>query len=108
MTNKQKCDLIHKFYFDQITNCQSLENYGKYRLGLTSEEVRDYLHVRALQRKGDSKLLTAKQLEKLCQIYADIAGCKTGVVVDGYYLYYRHDVERYSEKLFNKTETFFD
>ena len=99
--NKNIRKLTDLFFFDQDTNKPDISNYGKYRLGLTAEEVKIYLTVRAYQHQ---KQFT-KKLEKK---YYEIAGVNTCAVVDGQVLYYRHDILRFSDELFDDVKTFFD
>jgi hypothetical protein len=93
--------IIDQFYFEKDSGKPDLHNYGKFRLGLTSEEVSNYLTVRAWQH---SKKFS-KKLEKK---YQEIAGCNTCAVVDGIVLHYRHDVERFADALFDGKGTYFD
>lgn len=108
---------IQKFYFDQDTHKIDIRNYGKYRLGLMNDEVADYLHMRAIQCKPENacldfgpqtKLLSKKQVARLANKFYEIAGANTCAVIDGISLMYHHDVERYSDLLFNGTATYWD
>lgn len=76
-----------------------LDCYGIYRMGLTGNEIYYYLQARANKVK----------IKKLVDKFYDIAGCNTmSMSPTGEGLMYRHDVERFAEKLFNNTETYFD
>jgi len=82
-----------------------LQNYGTFRKGLTTEEIKDYLRARG-------NTLNVKRLYKK---FCDIAGCNTmgGFTCekcgDSKSLFYRHDVLRFSDVLFGKTKgTYFD
>lgn len=75
-----------------------IENYGLYRMGLTDEEIRIYLNAR-----------NTKGIKRVYDKFNKIAGVNTmSVTPDGQPLMYRHDVERFANKLFNGTETYFD
>jgi len=93
----------YHFSFDEF-NQPKLENYGQYTHGLTSEEIDDYLRVRA--RKLNVKTLRKK--------FEDIAGVNTVAVHicpscgKQIYLMYRHDVKRFADKLFLNKETYWD
>ena len=41
-------------------------------------------------------------------MFNKIAGCNTGVIVDGYALMYREDVARFADQLFLGKKTYFD
>lgn len=88
-----------KFYFDKWEE-PILEHYGEYRVGITDEELEDYLRARS------GKV----NIEKLIKKYWDVAGCNTcGLTSDSRVLHYRHDVQRYSDVLFGKIKsTYFD
>jgi len=93
-----------RFYITE--DCSyDLQSYGTFRMGLTTEEIKDYLRAR-----GDT--LNVKRLyAKFC----DIAGCNTmgGFICekcgDSKGLMYRYDVLRFADVLFGKTDsTYFD
>jgi len=68
-------------------------------MGLTSNEIKDYLRVEP----------NTLAISKLYKKFGDIAGCNTGSVAPtGEFLMYRHDVERFADKLFLGKETYFD
>jgi hypothetical protein len=100
--------LTNQFYFDKDINLPDINNYGKYRLGLSRSELVDYIHICKLQASKIKRLLTLEEIQKLMMKYQEIEGCNTCVIVDGVVLYYRLDVERFCQKLFNKKETYFD
>ena len=82
-----------------------LVHYGRYRMGLTIEEIKDYLRARS------GKLKVEGLYKKFCKI----AGCNTcsmHVCEDckrELVLLYRHDVLRFADVLFGKTkDTYFD
>ena len=93
--------IIDKFYFDKDSGKPDINNYGKYRLGLTHEEVFDYLCVRAFQL---NKKFGKREQKK----YNELAGANTCAVVDGIVLSYRHDILRYADCFFNGTSTYMD
>jgi len=100
---------ISKFYFDKDSGKVDIDNYGAYRLGLTKEEIVDYLHMRELQKGRYKGLLKLEKINKLVERFNDIAGCNTCAVgPQGQILHYRWDVLRFSNQLFDGTETHFD
>lgn len=89
----------NRFYYYEQSSTPDIKDYGTYRMGLTADEIKDYLRVRA------DKLAVAKLYKKFC----NIAGCNTGSMAPtGEFLMYRHDVERFADKLFLGKETYFD
>lgn len=77
----------------------NLEQLGEYRLGLTSDEIKFYLHLRAPRRN----------LGKLVRQFNQIAGTNTtAVTATGAPLMYRHDVQRFADKLLLRRGTYFD
>jgi len=83
-----------------------INEFGKYRLGLTRNEIKEYLEQR---RIPCSKTCKNRQLYKE---FCKIAGSNTCAVIregkKDISLMYRHDVERYADKLFFNKETYFD
>jgi len=96
--------LKQKFYFDEKGQILELGYYGDYKMGLTEDEIKDYLRVRA----------NTVRIETLYKKFCKIAGNNTM----GIYkcpccnfetsLMYRHDVQRFADKLFLGKETYFD
>jgi len=90
--------------FIWIDNEPCLLYWGDYRLGLTEDEIKDYLRVRANTMK----------IEKVWKQFCDIAGCNTMALYEcpdcfkSKGLMYRHDVKRFAERLFNGTITYWD
>ena len=87
-------------------NIPDVEDFGKYRAGLTGEEIAEYLrqayNVIALKKR---KVCPGKILRQ----FNDIAGANTMVEgPDGKPLMYRHDIKRFVGKLFFNAETYFD
>jgi len=83
-------------------------HYGVYRRGLTSEEIKRYLKIRA---RTDSKV--KKSVKTLAKQFNKVAGINTGAVEfledkTPVSLMYRHDVKRFADKLFLGKETYFD
>ena len=80
-------------------------DYGKYLVGLTEEEIRIYLKIKA----GLSKRASGNALLKK---FWKIAGANTcGMIEENseqVTLMYRHDVERFTNKLLHKVETYWD
>lgn len=84
-----------------------LKYYGKYRLGLTNSEIREYLKLRA----------DSKKIGQLYRKFSQITGVNTMAVTQEYNkagqlipisLMYRHDVERFADVLFEGKPTYFD
>lgn len=101
MTKLEK--IKQKFYFDE-KEMPKLLNYGKYRNGLTSEEIDDYLRMRA----------NTVSIKKIRKKFYKIAGvntvssciCKECGHME--ILLYRHDVLRFADQLFLGTKTYWD
>ena len=90
-----------KFYFRfNEDGTPNVWDYGVYRMGLTGDEIKDYIRVRA------NNLNINYLWDKFCSI----AGCNTGSMSpDGQFLMYRWDVLRFADVLFGKTDyTYFD
>ena len=78
-----------------------LENYGDYRMGLTSEEIQRYLEARCHTEK--------KNIKDVYSLFNKIAGVNTMAVgPQGQCLMYRHDVKRFADELLLGKETYFD
>lgn len=85
--------------FSYLNGKPDLEYYGAYRMGLTGDEIKDYLRVRA----------NTFAISKIYKKFVNIAGCNTmSITPDGKGLMFRHDVERYADKLFLNKETYWD
>lgn len=95
-----------KFMFHKKENSSlDLESFGQFRMGLTKEEIKDYLRARA----------NTLNVERLYKKFCDIAGCNT---MSSFHcpkckyntsLLYRHDALRFADVLFGKTkETYWD
>jgi hypothetical protein len=89
-----------------------INEFGKYRLGLTTEEIKEWLKLRyneILSWRGKPiKKINNAIWNKFCQI----AGCNTEATIqEGYKkitLMYRHDVERFTDVLYEGKTTYFD
>lgn len=83
-----------------------LRTFGKYKQGLTSAEITEYIcHVYNSVTHKDVKTCPKKIIAK----FYDIAGVNTvAVSPDGETLMYRWDVERFVGKLFFNTDVYFD
>jgi hypothetical protein len=83
--------------------------FGKYKEGLTSDEIKEYL---MLKNQETPLVQDVTQAELLFERFNDIAGCNTGAIkkVKGkaVFLTYRWDVERYSDKLFYNSPIIWD
>lgn len=95
MKNKLN-EIKAKFYFKDGE--PNIDHYGIFNMGLTSEEVKDYVIVRA--NTTDSKKL-AKYNKKINDLGRG-STCPL-VVLDGkhYPLFYRHDIKHYCDVVFN-------
>lgn len=77
----------------------NLETFGKYDAGLTTAEIQLYLKLRT----------GVKDIKQLYNRFCKIAGANTGMISPaGEFLMYRHDVQRYADKLLFGKETYFD
>lgn len=75
-----------------------LDEFGKYRIGLTTEEIKTYLKSRS--RSGRLGIL----YKKFCKI----SGINTMAIEDGKVLMYRSDVLRFANQLFCGIPTYWD
>lgn len=83
------------------TECSkvNISNFGDYMHGLAGEEIKTYISRRA------NTLSVARLYKK----FVNIAGCNTMAVgPQGQSLMYRHDVERFTDKLLLGKETYWD
>ena len=87
-----------------------LKQYGDYRLGLSTEEVDEYLRCRARNYARYKKCSTPR----LRTLFNKMAGVNTMAVISPKYckksivLMYRYDVKRFADKMFLGTLTYFD
>ncbi len=80
-----------------------IESFGDYRIGLTLDEIKEYLAIRCQEHNLD---IDAKKMYKR---FSEIAGSNTMAVTrDGKVLMYRWDVKRFADKMFLNKETYFD
>ena len=100
----KKLEII-KSKFNYIDNEPDIYSFGLFRVGLTGQEIKEYLQARA------NKLNVSGLIKK----FYEIAGINTVGVYTCYsckkstYLMYRHDVLRFAHILFGKTKyTYFD
>ncbi len=76
-----------------------ITNYGHYRLGLTSDEINEYLRTRT--RKKNITILRQK--------FNKVAGVTTMALgPEGQILMYRHDVQRFTNVVLLNKPTYFD
>lgn len=91
---------------NKLVELPDLEDFGEYRLGLTSKEVEDYL------RNSYNKVAGKKRKDcpaKIIKQFYEIAGTNTGALgPSGEHLMYRHDVDRFAKQLFFGTPTYLD
>lgn len=86
--------------------------FGKYRLGLTDDEIKEWLKL----RWNELSLTKNKPIKKINKATWDkfqkIAGVNTMAVIQNGHkkivLMYRHDVERFTDKLYLNKKTYFD
>jgi hypothetical protein len=89
----------------------NVEDFGIYKLGMTQEEIKDYLVSRYNEKRGAEQ---KKCLKSTYNKFIEIAGVNTRTCVicscckKLVSLMYRHDIERYANQLFNGTPTYFD
>jgi len=100
-----KLEKIQSKFYTTKEGELDLAHYGQYKMGLTTNEIKDYLIVRS------GKL----NIEKLYKKFVDISGVNTVAIYTcpdckkKTVLIYRHDVQRFSNVLFGITkETYFD
>ena len=76
-----------------------LNEYGDYRIGLTTKEIKEYLKARG----------NTKRLGNLYKNFGSIAGVNTmGISPTGEILMYRWDVKRFADVLFLNKPTYWD
>ena len=84
-----------------------INEFGKYRLGLTSKEIKEYLALRWKEQFNGVRIK-----KSLYNQFYKIVGVNTCAVIregkKDISLMYRHDVERYADKLFLNKSTYFD
>jgi hypothetical protein len=93
-----------------------IEDYGIFKSGLTSEEIKEYLNARWNWRIAQGyKKPEFKSFNALYKKFYDIAGVNTCQVVkcpncnESLTLMYRHDILRFANVLFGVTkDTYFD
>ena len=105
MKKNKQCPICKTEMFDKdiyCSDCQKVNimRFGAYRMGLTNEEIKEYLSRRA----------NTKAIAKLVEKFNRIAGCNTCTVgPQGQHLMYRHDILRFADVLFGVTRgTYFD
>lgn len=78
-----------------------INEFGDYRLGLTSKEIDLYLKIKTGKRG-------VTQLRKIRAKFNQVAGCNTGASVKGHHVMYRHDVQRFFKLMWFGLPTYFD
>jgi hypothetical protein len=92
-----------RFSYDE-EGTPELKYYGQFMHGLTNEEIKDYLRVRA----------NKSRIETIYKKFCDIAGVNTVAIYqcpncrEMRTLMYRHDVQRFADVLFLGVPTYFD
>lgn len=83
------------------SSCQKIDihDFGDYRMGLTNEEIERYLGIKA-------NTLSTKRLVKKFNTIAGVNTCAVGP--QGQTLMYRHDVQRFADKLLHGITTYWD
>lgn len=114
----QRCDCIKddleelQNYKNKKNNMIDINDFGKYRLGLTNDEIKEWLKLRwneLLSWRGKPiKKINKATWNKFWEIAGinTMAGVKEGKKVIA--LMYRHDCERFTNKLFLNRKTYFD
>lgn len=86
-----------------------INKFGKYREGLTIEEIKKYLILRNVETPVIKNI---NDLPLLFELYDKIAGVNTAACkkIKGklVILHYRWDVKRYADVLFLKKQTYWD
>lgn len=100
-----KLDKIKFGFRKNVDDEYDLESYGQFRIGLTSNEIKNYLRARS----------NTLNVERLVKKFNKIAGCNTQGIFQcelcdcSQGLMYRWDVLRFADVLFGKTKgTYFD
>jgi hypothetical protein len=92
----------------------NVEDFGIYKMGMTREEIRDYLITRYNEKTVKNQKSKYINPARLMIKFAIIAGANTQAAVQCpgckkmVSLMYRYDVERFSDQLFDGTKTYFD
>ena len=91
-----------------------IENYGIYKIGMTGEEIKEYLKDRYNSKEGNLGIRKRKYLIVFYKKFNKIAGTNTCATIicpcckKQIILMYRHDVERFANVLFEGIKTYFD
>jgi hypothetical protein len=94
-------EFLRSVLFKGVDDVDELEHYGDYRLGLTSDEINDYLRIRSCK--------VGNALKALRKLFNKVAGCNTCAIThSGKVLMYRDDVLRFTNAVLRGTPTFFD
>ena len=92
----------------ELPSDPDLDTFGQYRIGLTDDEIKEYLRLR-VEGNHPKKALTQRELKNLFTKFGKAAGCNTvGVGPEGQSLMYRHDVQRFADQVLLGKETYFD
>ena len=105
MVNLTKMNKIKfKFHKDDKGKIQ-LNDYGEFRMGLTDEEIKDYIRVRANKYRIETlykKFIEISCCNTMTSCYCD--NCRRCLI-----LMYRWDVERFADILFGlSSSTYLD
>ena len=87
----------------------NINEFGAFRLGLSSEEIEEYLLIRAKGTKYDK--YTKKRLFKKFYLIAGVNTCSLvncPICRKPIVLMYRHDVKRFADKLFEGKNPYWD
>jgi len=84
----------------------NIDFYGKYKEGLTDEEIREYLLARLNEVNTSNTLESCPDV--LIEKFNRVAGVNTMAFVDGHSLMYRWDVQRFTDCIFEGKATYFD
>jgi len=82
-----------------MTDINNINNFGEYRLGLTWEEVKEYIKVRTGKKR-------TKRIEKKFNDF--FYGSTCAVTSTDQILLYRHDVKRFLDLILEGEPTYWD
>lgn len=84
----------------------TIENFGVYRMGLTADEVEEYVLNYAQITGGKwTKMKKRKLMDKYWEIFG-VNTCAVGP--DNQSLFYRWDIKRFAQEMFNNIPTCWD
>lgn len=103
---KEKMSRLKKLTIDTGVH-DEITRYGDYRMGLTYDEVKNYLKYRALKKFGEK--FSLKKMSKIYRTFKKLLNGSTMVLtISGVPLIYRCDVKSISDYIFEGKEYIFD